>query len=334
MDVILILETLSQHGLVKLNRQMNDWYSVYCPFHAGGGSDGFERRPSCGVSLQMQVRNGQTYPEGMWHCFTCAAAYSMEDGVTKILQSRDIDMLGKDWLAQNVPGYEAEDDFDYLIPQTTMQNLTNKYAIEYVRQMTEPEQSFVSEEELASYRYVVPYMYERKLTDEIIEKYDVGYDANWIPPGRKRAVPCITFPVRDRQGRTLFLCRRSIAGKLYNYPTGITKPVYGVDMLPQGTSSIIICESIINALTAVSYGYNAVALLGTGNQLQMQQLKELGAQEFVICTDGDEAGRRAAAKLKKYLKSVAMVWVIHMPDEKDLNDLDKEEFDKLYQERE
>ena len=113
-------------------------------------------------------------------------------------------------------------------------------------------------------------------------------------------------------GNTLFFCRRSVKGKIYNYPQGVTKPVFGIDMIPEGTTSLIICESCINCLTAVSYGYNAVALMGTGNAYQIQQLKELGVADFIICTDGDEAGRRAANKLKNQLSSIAMVWMIPM----------------------
>lgn len=330
MEVITILEILSEHGFVRLNRQMNEWYSVYCPFH----SDGNERRASCGVSLVNQARNGTVYPEGLWHCFACGASYNMEEGVTKILESHNIQQSGRDWLIENVPGYEPDADFEYLLPQDMLNTLTNKYAIKQIQELTKTSQQYVTDSELASYRYIVPYMYERKLTDKLIEKYDVGYDANWIPPGKKKPVPCITFPVRDRAGRTLFLCRRSIQGKLYNYPAEVTKPVYGIYELPSDTTSIIICESCINALTAVSYGYNAVALLGTGNAYQMQQLKELGVSEFVICTDGDEAGRRAAAKLQKNLKSIGIVWTINMPEGKDLNDCTKEEFDQLYEERE
>ena len=174
-------------------------------------------------------------------------------------------------------------------------------------------------------------MYERKLTDEIIAKYDVGYDANWIPPGRKKKVPCITFPVRDEYGRTLFFCRRSIEGKLYNLPTGVTKPVYGLDMIPKGTKSVIICESILNALTLVEYNYYAVALLGTGNSYQLSQLRRLGCHEYVLCFDGDEAGRRATEKLRKHLQDIAIVWSIVMPEGKDANDCTKQEFDMLYE---
>ena len=65
----------------------------------------------------------------------------------------------------------------------------------------------------------------------------------------------------------------------------------------------------------------------------MQQLRELGVSEYVICMDGDDAGKRATSKIKKALKSNAIIWTIHMIDGKDVNDIDKETFDRLYDER-
>lgn len=56
---------------------------------------------------------------------------------------------------------------------------------------------------------------------------------------------------------------------------------------------------MINALTCWKWGYPSVALLGTGNSYQMQQLRELGVSEYVICMDGDDAGKRATSKIKK-----------------------------------
>jgi len=329
MDVTKILEKLSQLGYVRLNKIVGNYYSVYCPFHNNGN----EKKPSCGVLLREEYRNGQRYPEGWWHCFSCGAAYTMPQAISEILKSRSISQSGLDWLKQNIPDFQ-EYEIDLLIPQDLMMATSNNFALNYIRSKQGQEVSYVSEEELASYRYTVPYMYERKLTDEIIEKYDIGVDLKWVPPGRNKPVPCITFPVRDKQGRTLFFCRRSIQGKLYNYPQGVTKPVYGIDMIPQGCKSVIIMESCINALTAEVYGYDAVALLGTGNSYQMKQLRELGVSEYVICTDGDDAGRRAAEKLKNALRSVALVWVMPMPDGKDANDLTKEEFDQIYSMRE
>lgn len=330
-EVSVILEKLESLGFIRTHRVIGNYQQIFCPFH----NDGNERKPSCGVLLHEEHKNGQVYPAGWFHCFACGYAKSLPDAITDLLQLRSISTSGIDWLKENVPGFEGSIDFEFLIPNAIMQNIQNQYAMNYIQLHTASvDKAFVTEEELQSYRYTVPYMYERGLTDSIIEKFDVGVDMKWVPPGRTKPVPCITFPVRDAKGRTLFICRRSISGKMYNYPTGVTKPVYGLDMIPDGCKTVVICESIINALTCWKWGYPAVALLGTGNSYQMQQLRELGVSEYVICMDGDEAGRRASSKLRRSLKSVALIWTINMIEGKDVNDLEKEQFEKLYGDRE
>ena len=327
-DVELILEKLQSVGFIRIHKQVGNYMQIYCPFH----SDGNERKPSCGVLLHEEYRNGRKYPQGWTHCFTCGYAETLPDMITDLLKLRSISQTGIDWLTQHIPGFvpEFESEFEALIPNTLMSTLNDKYAVDYIQSLTKPESKFVSESELASYRFTVPYMYERKLTDGIIEKFDVGYDANWVASGKSKPTPCVTFPVRDRDGHTLFICRRSIQGKFFNLPTGVTKPVYGLYELPNDCKSVIICESCFNALTCWVYGRPAVALLGTGNAYQIQQLKELGVQEFILAFDPDDAGQRATAKLKRALKHVAIVWsFVGIPAGKDINDLSKEEFDAL-----
>lgn len=330
-DIEKAVEKLSEHGLIRANRITGDYYSIYCPIH----KDGTERKPSCGILLREQYKNGQRYPAGWCHCFTCGYAHTLPELVSDLLKARNMSGSGLDWLKQYVPGFDgSQSDIELLIPKDLMSSLTNNFALEYIRNITEPKSSYVSEEELASYRFTVPYMYERKLTDEIIELYDIGFDPNHVPSGRKKPLPCITFPVRDINGNTLFICRRSIEGKYFNYPTGITKPVYGLYEIPKGCKSLVICESCLDSHVSVRYGKPSVALLGTGNSYQINQLKQLGMREFVIFTDGDDAGRKAAAKLKKALQSVAIVWVVPTPDDKDVNSLTEEEFNELYDSKE
>lgn len=332
-DIENILHKLESFGLIRLNRPIGDWYSVYCPLPHNGH---YEKKPSCGVLLHEQYKDGKRTPAGFFHCFSCSWAASMPDTITEILKTRGISKSGLDWLKENIPGFDGDvSEFDYLIPPDLSQAVINKYTLDYINsQIISETKSYVSESELASYRMTVPYMYQRGLTDEIIEKYDIGYDANFIPPGRKKPMPCITFPVKDQQGNTLFLCRRSIEGKFFHYPQGVEKSVYGLYELPSGVRSVIICESCLNALRLVSFGYNAVALLGTGTSYEIDQLKQLGVQEFILCLDGDDAGQRGAAKLKKALSRVAIVWTVHMPPDKDANDCKtKEEFDQYYNAR-
>lgn len=328
-----ILNYLQSIGILRLNKPAGDYYSVYCPFHNYGN----EKHSSCGVLLHDIVRDGKITKSGFWHCFTCGAAYSMQDGIRKLVSLYDITNDQYEVLKSMVGElYTSNMVSDDLIPNDIMQQLNSKYAISYLKSILAPSISYVSEEELSSYRYTIKYMYDRGLTDDIIDRYDIGFDMNYIPPGRKHPVPCVTFPVRDHTGGTLFIARRSVEGKQFYLPQSIQKPVYGIYELPYGTSSVIVAESCFNALTAVKFGYPAVALFGTGTSYQVDQLRRLGVNEYILCLDGDEAGFNASLKLKKKLQDVGMVWIIRMPDGKDLNDFkdDKAGFLELYNNRE
>lgn len=325
-DVREIIDRLESYGLLRTHKQVGNYMQIYCPFH----NEGQERKPSCGILLVDEFRGGKNYPKGFVHCFTCHYAKPMNQAVRDMLKNHSVDSEAMEWIDANIGEYIGDYDEDSLFPPGAFESMINKYMVDYVQSYGKPKPSYIPEEELAGYRYTVPYMYERKLTDELIEKFDVGYDANWIPPGRKKPVPCITFPVRDRSGNTLFLVRRAIQTKLYNYPEGVTKPLYGLYELPEHCKSVIICESAINALTCWRYGKPAVALLGTGNSYQIQQLRELGVREFILGFDADEAGHKATEKLKKALRNVAIVWVLSgIPEGQDINDLTEEQFNNL-----
>lgn len=327
-QVIATVDKLTELKLMRSSKISNNWYTCFCPFHAGGN----EKKPAFGILLEDQYKASQHYPAGFCHCFACGYAKPLPEMITELLKLKNISLDGFQWLQENIEGFETENEFDYLLSLDIVQGLNERYAAEYLNTIvkkTKP--NFVTEEELASYRFTVPYMYERKLTDEIINKYDIGFDAHFVAPGRKKETPCITMPVHDKDGNVLFFCRRAIEIKFYNYPVDVVKPVYGIYLLPKGCKSVVICESIINALTAVSYGYHAVALMGTGNSYQIEQLKRLGVQEFVICLDPDDAGRKGAKRLKYALKSAGLVWTMSLPDGKDVNDLEnKAEFDYYY----
>lgn len=325
MDVIKILELLAAHNLVRLHKVSGSYYQVHCPFH----NNGQERRPSCGVLLEDQVRNGRKYLKGSWHCFTCGYAEPMSKAVQDMFDLHPVTLEFRSEIFELI-GEDADVEDDALLPDSIIQGLNSKYAIDYIRSQTEHPKTYISDEELASYRYIVPYMYERGLTDELIDRYDIGFDANFIPEGRKRPVPCITFPVRDEHGNTLFIARRSVEGKFFYLPRAIEKPVYGIFELPRNVKSVVITESVFNMTTSVKYGRPAVSLLGTGNLLQIKQLQRLGVQEFILGLDPDEAGRRGSAKLKRHLSKVAIVWEFEgIPEGKDINDLDFDAFSNL-----
>lgn len=329
MDIIAVIDKLDELGLLRKSKVIGDYYQIYCPIHNGGN----ERKPSCGVLIHSQRRNGSTYPEGWVHCFSCGLAKPLTDVIDQVLKNRGIkDKSGLDYLKELFPNLESS-DFEYLLPKDLVAGLNDKFAVDYVKTRLCENPQYITEEELSSYRYTIPYMYDRKLTDEIISKFDVGVDVNYVPRGRKDKMPTITFPVKDRQGNVLFIYRRSIKTKHFFMPKYLEKPIYGICELPKECPRLVICESIFNALTCWVYGWPSVALFGTGTPLQIKELKTLGVKEFIIGTDPDEAGDRAAEKLKRSLKSVGIVRRMNLPEGKDINDLTREEFDKAMEER-
>lgn len=333
MNVENIVEVLGQHGLIRPHKITGSYYQIYCPIH----NDGNERHPSFGVLLREEVRNGQRYPEGFCHCFTCGFAKGIPDLITELLKRKSINKSGLDWLVENIPGFEPDIDYELLIPKDVSDKILSNFKPQSVDEIKDliaslkGKNNYITEEELAKYRFTVPYMYERKLTDEAIEHFDIGFDAEFVAPGRTKVTPSLTFPVRDYKGRTLFIYRRAIESKFFSMPSQTNKPLYGVYELNPNTECVIICESILNAVTAWTYGYQAIALMGTGTKNQVQLIKQLGMNKITLCLDGDEAGYKATARLRKSLSSSAFIDVIEMPEGKDVNDCTKEEFNELYE---
>lgn len=311
-----ILQTLKQElelrGISLLNKMVPgpSNIQVTCPVHNGGQ----ERKPSCGINT---VRK-QGVEFGTVHCFTCGYRATFPEFVSKCFGRDDNGEFGKQWLIRKFISVEINErpvlqlNFD--------RNETKTQAIQYV-----------SEEELDSYRYTHPYLYQRGMTDEIIELYDLGYDKYFRLPNTNNDIETVTFPVRDINGNTLFVARRAIYQKLFYYPEDVDKPIYGIYELDKNATEVIVCESMFNALTCRVYGKQAVALLGLGTESQYKQLEKLPCRKLIIGLDPDKAGRRAGLKLKEKLKSKKLISFLNLPEGKDINDLTKQEFEKLTQ---
>ena len=193
----------------------------------------------------------------------------------------------------------------------------------------------ISEEELDKYRWFHPYMYKRKLTDELIEMFDIGYD---------KLNDCITFPVRDLEGRTIFFNRRSVNTKFHKYGENDPKTeyLYGqyelsvyADYFNEPISQVYVTESVINCLTLWAMKIPAVALMGVGGGNQINLLKKLPYRNIVLALDPDEAGQNAQRKIHRQLSRYKVVRFLDYPQEFfdnkwDINDFpEKINFNKL-----
>ncbi len=274
-----------------------------CPFH----KEGQERKPSFGINKKT----------GECHCFGCGWSGTLSEMISNCFGKDDFGVYGNKWLIRNFLSVAVESRPDIDVDFGRRKKITSET------------KKYISEQELDSYRYTHPYMYKRKLTDEIIDLFDIGYDKN---------TECITFPNRDINGNCLFVARRSVKTKFFNYPQDVEKPVYGLyecnicaktikNWFPD---EIIICESMIDALTCWVYGKYAVALNGTGNENQFKTLRNMPNRKFILATDMDEAGLKARERIRQSLGNKIVteyVWDINVA--KDINDMNKEYFDSL-----
>ena len=146
--------------------------------------------------------------------------------------------------------------------------------------------------------------------------------------GYDEASQCITFPVRDKNGNCLFIARRSVKGKYFNYPSDVEKPIYGVYelyQLKEFPKEIYICESMIDAITLWTYKKYAIALNGLGTKNQIEELNKLPCRKYILATDNDIAGQRAREKLKKFIYNQIVTEVVIPSNRKDINECTEEE---------
>lgn len=301
MEILIELQNqLAANGISLLGhmRQTGHNVMVACPYHGNGQ----EKRPSAGIDMR----------DGTFHCFACGQVHTLPEVVSFCFSKDDIlGQFGWEWLLKNFLTIQVESRKEIPLELSRNHNQTEN-------------RQYVSEAVLDSFRYTHPYHYKRKLTDEIIEKFDLGFD---------KETNCITFPVRDVSGNTLFVAKRSVQTKFFNYPMNAEKPVYGLyelSQLPKYPKEVIICESMIDCLTAWVYGKYAVALNGLGNELQFKQLNEMPCRKFILATDMDEAGRNARVRIRKNIKGKIVteyIWLVN--EAKDINDMSREMFDNL-----
>lgn len=270
---------------------------VSCPYHKGGQ----ERKPSAGIHKT----------DGVFHCFACGETHSLSEVISHCFGKYE-DLLGAfgwEWLLKNFLTVSVVD----------RKNL--KLNLSRDNECVESE--YISEEELDSYRTYHPYMWKRRMTPEVVDVFDIGYD---------KKTQSITFPVRDISGQCVFVARRSVNTKFFNYPEGAEKPLYGLyelSLIKPFPQEVIICEGMIDAITCWVYGKYAVALNGLGNELQFSQLNSMPSRKYILGTDNDKAGQSARKRLHSNIKNKLIVEYVFPENRKDINDLSKEEFNLL-----
>ena len=271
---------------------------ITCPYHANGK----EHKPSAGIRKS----------DGIFHCFACGETHTLPEVISYCF-GYDSDSYGKRWLNTHIQ------DRIY----------TNGRPHHTESEKEEVTNNFVSEEELDSYRYTHPYWAERGIVNEkIIELFDLGYDIK---------NKMITFPVRDVQGRCEFVAKRSVKTKFFQYPQGVSKPLYGLyELCSLGLQDeeIIVCESMIDCILLWQSDHYAVALNGLGNERQFKQLREMPCKSLILATDNDGAGRDARQRIRNKVTNKWISEIVFPKGIKDIGECSKEQIDNILDWRE
>ena len=270
---------------------------ICCPYHANG----MERRPSAGIRKK----------DGVFHCFACGEVHSLQEVISHCFGHYDdiFGTFGWQWLIRNFTTVQYENRKDI--------------QLDFGRDFTKSKKNYVSEDELDKYRYYHPYILNRGISKKIVNLFDVGYD--------KTSQTC-TFPNLDKEGNCLFVARRSVKTKFFQYPSNVQKEVYGIYQLYQldpFPSEVYITESMIDCLYLWTFNKYACALNGLGNSIQFEQLNNMPCRKFILATDSDRAGIQARKRLRDNIKNKLITEVILPNGRKDINECSPDEIENL-----
>lgn len=275
-------------------RQTENNLIVTCPFHKGGQ----ENKPSGSIRITASDKASI----GLFSCFTCHENMMLSQVIEQLLGP----IYDKD---------EVEARFGLSVIEAKSSFIVPKKEVLFKL----PDTSFVNQATIKQYKFYHPYLEKRRITKEVASLYDLGFDTYNNQ---------ITFPIYNIMHQCIGIGRRSIDKKVYHYPIGMQKPLYGLYELDKFLNYVWVVEGPFNLWSLRGWGKQGVALLGTGTDFQYKQSLEINCNGFVLALDPDEAGRKGTLKLGNYLNQHGRfnIHVALIPEGKDVNDLTHDEF--------
>jgi len=293
-----IVELFKSFG-VKLKKVGKKWQGL-CPWHK-------DKDPSLSVDRE----------KGLYNCFGCGESgdvftlvekmkgYSFKEAL-KYLRKRVGKPLGKETPNQAVAQKTYAKPVEVEEPNHQSYTLTD-ITDYYHKKLYEKKQA-------------LKYLEKRGLTNkELYTRFKLGFAdgslLNVCTNGQKDALKalgfirdkggehffnCITFPILDEQGQAVSMYGRSTKGSTHLYLPGPHKGVFN-QKASKVYDEIIITESIIDALSLIQLGIkNVQPCYGTNGftDEHIKLLKDNLVKTIVIGFDSDEAGKKAAGKLK------------------------------------
>ena len=332
-------------GYVKLQRKGNSYFGL-CPFHN-------EKSPSFSVSPDKQ----------MYYCFGCGAGgnvftfimqyenYTFPEAMKFLADRAGIELPSQEMTAQMRREQDLKTQIlelnkqaaNYFYYQLRTEN--GAHAMEYLtkRGITkETMKNFGLGFSTAYSDDLYQYFKKKGVSDELLKQSGLMnvderrgmYDKFWNR---------VIFPIQDVNGRVIGFGGRVMGDgkpKYLNSPETIvfdkSRNLYGLNAARISRKKyFLLCEGYMDVIALHQAGFkNAVASLGTAFTSQHAGLVRRYAEEVVLTSDSDEAGKKAALRAIPILKAAGITAkVIHMEPYKDPDEFIKAEGGEKFQER-
>ena len=173
--------------------------------------------------------------------------------------------------------------------------------------------------------HVHPYLRERGVSEEIAQKFGIGFFS-----GKGSMHDRIVIPIHNPKGELVAYAGRSIDGSepRYKFPAGFHKSLelYNLHRV-RDEVSVVLVEGFFDCMKVTQAGFPCVALMGSTISDAQEELTREHFAHVVVMLDGDEAGRGAAEgivdRLRRIVFQVDIVTLTDgaQPDELLMDDL-------------
>ena len=165
------------------------------------------------------------------------------------------------------------------------------------------------------------YINNRGISSAVAERFNLGYSENEYFPNNEKH-PALIIPV----GTDFFIKRNIEQGSRFSNAKGVSSNLFNSKQLTnQQDIPVFITESVIDALSIIEAGCEAIGLNSTSNvDLLVKILDALESlPPFILCLDTDEAGDKATEKLSNAFKDRNLRFIDGRFIIKNCNDIDQ-----------
>ena len=278
-----IVEIISQY--VHLKRSGRNYFGL-CPFHN-------EKSPSFSVSPDKQI----------FHCFGCGVGGNVITFISKIegigFKEAVENLAEKANISLPVNTSQEDNKIEELKSKVYKVNMfTANY---YHKRLYEPRSKIGQE-----------YVKQRKLTNETLEAYNLGFSGNFDEDVRNRV---IAFG-----GRVLDDSKPKYINSPENVVYSKGKHLFGLNVAKKGnTKKLLIVEGYMDAISLHQRGItNVVASLGTALTTNQGWLLRKNTEEVILGFDSDGAGQTAVMRAMEVMQNMGCdMRVLQMTGAKD-----------------